>query len=179
MSIKNGEKLIIFKKGKVTNVNLTYQNENVILNNKGKLVLTEVNNKSICKLIYDADNSNTITPGDKYLCKVKDNMETDFKQGYYFFVLSNNEDGTTNLIMERNIYYDEINDIGKIATEEKKGLISWNGEADNNSSGPVTAMNYLHNATKDWNNIPNMIMNYEDENINYNTQKKELMVMGT
>ena len=33
-------------------------------------------------------------------------------------------------------------------------------------------MNYLHKATKDWSNVPNMIMNYEDENIAYDTQQK-------
>ena len=32
-----------------------------------------------------------------------------------------------------------------------------------NTSGPVTAMEYLHNVTKDWNNIPNMELDYIDE----------------
>jgi len=69
------------------------------------------------------------------------------------------------------MYYDETNDIGMVATEDNKGFVVWYTSEDH-SDGPVTAMTYLHNATKDWTNIPNMIMNYEDENINGETQQK-------
>ena len=84
------------------------------------------------------------------------------------------EDGTTNLIMERNIYYDKDNDVGIVATSSTDSDIAWTSDDANggNHYGPVAAMTYLHNATKDWYNIPNMIMNYEDENINYSTQQK-------
>jgi len=93
-------------------------------------------------------------------------MENGYKKGYYFYVLSFNEDGTTNLIMNRNIYYDENNDVGKVATSDNPGLVAWRIDRNANDIGPVTAMNYLHNATKDWTNIPNILMNYEDENVN-------------
>lgn len=125
----------------------------------------------VCNLLSDSDGSNDISIGDKYLCKVKDNMEQGFENGYYFYVLSFNKNGTTNLIMDRNIYYDETNDVGKVATEENQGFVAWY-EDKNHSFGPVTAMTYLHNATKDWTNISNIIMNYEDENINSTTQEK-------
>ena len=52
--------------------------------------------------------------------------------------------------MDRNICSD-----GTLATENNKCLIQWYS-ADNNSYGPVTAMNYLYNATKNWINVPNM-----------------------
>ena len=159
---------ITFENGKVTDVNLTYPNGNITLNNKGELVLGESTNKSICKLVSGEPNE----IGSKYQCKVKDNMEEGFEDGYYFNVLSHNDEGTTNLIMERNIYYDESNVIGAVSTEEKTGLVEWYSYANDHSYGPVTAMTYLHNATKDWNNIPNIIVNYEDENIHPDTEQK-------
>jgi len=161
----------------------------------------------VCNLVSDADNSNSITLGDKYQCKVKDDMEEGFEDGYYFFVLSYNDDDgkviedlseaqTINLIMERNMYYDETNNVGSVATETNKGLIKWVSRVDynddtkygisgdnkkdgKNNKGPVTAMKYLHNATKDWTNVPNMIMNYEDENIDYDTHQKGIAGYGS
>lgn len=89
--------------------------------------------------------------GDEYICEVSPNIS------YRFFVLSENGDKTVNLIMERNICYDGTQtDIGKIC------LASWN-KSNDSKSGPVTAMNYLYNATKDWINIPNIGMDYIDE----------------
>ena len=43
------------------------------------------------------------------------------------------------------------------------GLVFWYSGDFVNSYGPVDAMNYLYNATKNWTNIPNIQMNYEDE----------------
>ena len=128
---------------------------------------------SVCKLVKDSDSSNTITPGDKYQCKVKDDMEEGFENGYYFYVLSQ-ETGTTNLIMDRNIYYDSTNEVGLAATETNTGHTAWissddyndntnYGSCGNNNKGPITAMNYLYNATKDWLYIPNVLINYTDE----------------
>ena len=126
----------------------------------------------VCTLVDDSDNSNSITVGDKYQCRVKNNMEEGFEEGYYFFVLSHNDDGTTNLIMERNMYYDETNKVGKVATEQNIGIVQWHANPGNHDNGPVNAMIYLHNVTKDWDNVPDMIMNYIDENIKSSTQKK-------
>ena len=158
---------ITFEDGKVTSISLTYTNGTVTLNNKGELILgesKEPEEKSICKLVENGDVAPAgISVGDKYQCKVKDNMETGFEDGYYFFVLGTNSDGTTNLIMERNIYYDSTNDVGLVATETNTGLVAWYSPSQSNSFGPVTAMDYLYNATKDWSNVPNIVMNYTDE----------------
>ena len=128
----------------------------------------------LCELISSVHNNGIITAGDKYQCKVKDDMESGFENGYYFYVLSFNEDNSINLIMDRNIYYDSENDIGSVATETNKGLVRWVSKVDynddinygsfgNNNKGPLTAMNYLNNATKDWSNIPNLDLIYNDE----------------
>ena len=144
-------------------------------NKKYEYTYTEDSCK-VCSLINDAAPAG-ISPGDKYQCKVKDDMETGFEDGYYFFVLGTNEDGTTNLIMERNMYYDSTNDVGLVATKNNTGLVAWMNQTDYESAGgtdwsrntdrnmfgPVTAMNYLYNATKDWGNVPNIKINYKDE----------------
>jgi prepilin-type N-terminal cleavage/methylation domain-containing protein len=99
--------------------------------------------------------------GDEYICEVKNNAK------YHFFVVSTDNDNV-NLIMDRNIYYDETNDVGMVATETNNGLVAWNSEAWS-KYGPVTAMDYLYNATKTWNNIPNIVINYTDEGNYYGT----------
>jgi hypothetical protein len=147
---------------------VTLSSRKLILDKLREEVLENIYYVPSCILIDDVDSSETVTPGDKYQCKVKDDMEEGFEDGYYFYVIGANDDGTTNLIMERNIYYDEINDVGMVATETNNGLVQWYS-GNNNKSGPVTAMDYLYNATKDWSNIPNIVMNYIDEGNNYGT----------
>ena len=90
-------------------------------------------------------------PGDEYICEVKN------KTKYHFFVFGTDDDNV-NLIMDRNMYYDEENGVGDVATEQNKGIVAWQ-ESGISSEGPVTAMTYLYNATKDWNNVP--VLNYE------------------
>lgn len=127
-----------------------------------------VDYKNICRIVDGELNE----IGSKYQCKVKNNMETGFEEGYYFYVLSHNNDGTTNLIMDRNICKD-----GFVTTEENiceiewinqldyelVGGKNWKDSLDTNHFGPVTAMNDLYNATKDWTNIPNIFIDYKDE----------------
>ena len=131
----------------------------VTYDDKANYEIIDSKDCSVCKLV--SHNYNEI--GSKYQCKVKDNMETGFEDGYYFHLLSTNEDGTINLIMERNIYYDEDNDIGMVSTKENIGLVEWYAPSATNSIGPITAMDYLYNATKDWSNVPNIVINYKDE----------------
>ena len=89
--------------------------------------------------------------GSKYNCRVNN------EKTYTFFILSHNNDGTTNLILDRNVYYNS--DIDKGLTDENNlGNVKWY-ESRDNRYGPVTAMTYLHNATKDWVNVPNMVIN--------------------
>lgn len=119
-------------------------------------------------------------PGDEYICEVKNNTK------YHFFVL-NTEKDQVNLILDRN-----INSDGTVATKaisvsdkelndgiynlmawinqddyESKGGLSWTDSIDNNIFGPITAMNFLNNATSDWNNIPNLNIIYNDEGGNF------------
>ena len=171
---------ITFEKGKIIAVELTIGNRILTKNEKGELVLGESKEEPVCKLISDADSSNTITPGDKYQCKVKDNMEAGWEDGYYFYVLSSEEDGTTNLIMDRNINSDGT-PTTKAILETKKdsnggiyNLVAWVSKLDynddtnygsygNHDKGPITAMNFLNNATSTWNNISSLDLIYNDE----------------
>lgn len=129
--------------------NVTYEVDSTDIENCQPVV------DSICYLVSGKPNE----IGSKYQCAVKDKMEKDFNLGYYFFVLSHNSDGTANLIMERNIYYDSVNDVGLVATSSNAN-VDWGYD---NRYGPVTAMDYLYNSTKDWNNLPDIEMNYMDE----------------
>jgi hypothetical protein len=81
-------------------------------------------------------------------------------------------DTTINLIMDRNIYYDGTS--GSETSSTNTGLVAWMSDSNygcgsdgdycaTNDKGPITAMDYLYNATKDWTNIPNIEMNYTDE----------------
>ncbi len=113
----------------------------------------------VCTLAPNGDVSpEGVSNGDKYLCKVKDSMEPEYENGYTFYVLSQNDDGSTNLILERNICEDgTLTEVNK----EDKCLVKWNASGQN-INGPVTAMDHLYKATKDWENISNIIMNYTD-----------------
>ena len=150
---------------------VTLSSRKLILDKLRDEALENIYYVSPCKLVSDVDNSKTITPGDKYQCKVKDEMEKGYEDGYYFFVLSNNH-RTTNLIMERNMYYDEENNISGVADSNNPGFVPWYASSSDPSYGPVTAMIYLHNVTKDWNNVPNMVIDYKDENIDPITGQK-------
>ena len=111
--------------------------------------------------------------GDEYICEVKDNVE------YHFFVVESSEN-KVNLILNRN-----INSDGTLAKKlvhktvaEIYSSSAWTSLEDyqqsiNDSSaknafttkGPITVMNFLNEATKTWNNIPNITENYVDESI--------------
>lgn len=123
----------------------------------------------ICTLVSDEDSSNSITPGDKYQCKVKENMELEYENGYNFYVLGINEDKTINLIMDQNIYSDGtpagINGVTKSTNTKKYSLVAWNNETEQKTNlyGPVTAMQFLYNATKDWINVPPINYSYNDK----------------
>lgn len=120
-------------------------------NNKYKYEFVE-GECSACKLVDGEPNKE----GSKYSCEVKEGTS------YNFYVLSKNNDGTTNLIMDRNICED-----GTLATAEKTCLVSYNSSGDAAGVGPVTAMTYLNNATSTWKNIDNLNLTYDDEGGNF------------
>ena len=105
------------------------------------------------------ENGNIIfTPGDEYICEVAEDVE------HRFFVLNTNED-KINLIMYSNIRSD-----GEPIIETSpidKGLVAWNNETNQGTSayGPVTAMKYLHNATKHWTNVSPIDFTYMDREL--------------
>lgn len=135
----------------------------VLYTDKFNYEIVDIDECTICKLVSDTDGSNSITSGDKYQCKVKNDME----EGYYFYVLSQEDDGTTNLIMDQNINSDGT-PAGMIGItkngENVYNLVAWNGESGQatNAYGPITAMTFLYNATKDWTNIVPVNYTYND-----------------
>lgn len=149
---------------KITGELNKYGNTNVVYEiDAGNIGACESVYPKICTLVDDADKSGTVTIGDKYQCKVKNDMETGFENGYYFYVLSfNEEDASTNLIMDRNMCED-----GTVATEENTCLVAYNLTGEVAGVGPVTAMTYLNNATDSWSNIPNLNTVYDDEGGNF------------
>jgi len=117
----------------------------------------------ICNPISVAT-AGTYTAGDKYECDVDPN-----KDGYdqIFYVLTNATSGSVNLIMDSNIT--RTGEAIKEANPTDKGLVAWitqtdyeredvGGTAwsdwtDNNTFGPISAIEYLQDATKDWTNV--------------------------
>ena len=104
-----------------------------------------------------AASTTSITKGDKYTCKVK----SDMANPYTFYVLTDPVDGKVNLIMDRNICND-----GTISYTSGNNYCKykWYSSANNNTYGPTTVMAELYAGTKDWDNVPDMVMNYTDEN---------------
>ena len=123
----------------------------------GQKTTIKAGENKICKPVTSDIEGTIYDLGAKYMCEVKPGTT------YNFYVLSHNQNGTSNLIMDNNVYYNSDNDKG-VASAQNSGQLKWY-ESSDNSYGPVTAMQYLHNVTKDWINVPNIIMNYTDENI--------------
>ena len=125
----------------------------------GKAVTAE--NKTIAGNIPQGN----YEPGDEYI------IDVDGKHEYHFYILSVEGD-KVNLIMSRNICSD-----GTLATADNKCTVAWVSKSDyeaasgegtygdfgNNNKGPITGLNYLYEATKNWSNISNIQMNYTDE----------------
>ena len=72
-------------------------------------------------------------------------------------MLSTEEDGSTNLIMDSNICNN-----GALASSSNTCLVAWN-DSGSSANGPVTAMTYLNNATSAWTNLENLNILYNDE----------------
>ena len=121
--------------------------------------------KTLCTLTEDTGETG-LSIGDKYTCEVIKGMEEPFT----FYVLTDPVNGKVNLIMNSNICAD-----GTIPTSTNTCLYAWHAGVDNNNYGPDTAMTNLYNATKNWNNIPDMDLSgtnaYEDENNKTDSRK--------
>ena len=104
--------------------------------------------KTLCTLAEDTGETG-LSIGDKYKYKVN-NANT-----FNFYVLSIEND-KVNLIMDRNICED-----GTAATENNICTVKWY-RSEYQSFGPVTAMNALYNATKNWSNVSSISFEYDD-----------------
>ena len=155
---KPGSGSIWIENGNVKDLSLNLNDKVIEKNESGELVFNdEILNQDtqICTLASDSEKIG-IEKGAKYLCKVDPN-----KEPYTFYVLSNNEeDGSTNLIMDKNICED-----GTAATSSNTCFVLWNedeGGYGDNSSGPITSITYLYNATKSWTNVEPLNYIYYD-----------------
>lgn len=137
---------------------------------------SNINIEIVCEAVTENTKTEGNVPlgnyeaGDEYICEVNSDTK------YHFFVLGvdiNNSE-KVNLIMNRNIienkHWLNVSDYLSLGGPSLNGD---EGACDNGSVcasakyGPVTVMNELYNATKDWTNIPNIEMNYIDEGGNY------------
>jgi len=100
-------------------------------------------------------------PGDEYIINVDGTNE------YHFYVLNAKEDKVS-LMMSNNICKD-----GTVATTSQPCTVNWvtsedtkdlpdGNSIDSSIHGPITAMNYLYETTKNWSNIPNINIDYSD-----------------
>ena len=106
--------------------------------------------RSLATLVSDTGTTG-LSIGDKYTYEVYPG------QKYNFYVLSV-EDDKVNLIMDRNICND-----GSITYTSVNNYCRYEWASNNvNKNGPVTAMTVLGNATRNWNNVPNMDLAYND-----------------
>ena len=124
--------------------------------------------KPVCELASDSLKTG-IELGAKYNCEVKPGKT------YTFYVLSNNNDGTTNLIMDQNINSDGT-PAGMTGIEQNGeniyNLVAWISNSDyrcdgdyctTTEKGPITAMRFLYNATKSWTNVNPINYIYNDK----------------
>ena len=156
---------IVFENGKIKEVTLNYESGTIVKDASGNLVYSDAESeyKSICTLASDS----TVAAGEygaKYDCKVDPN-----KEEYTFYLLDNNEDGTSDLIMSHNINESGEN-INSNETDDF-GLVAWYADAEDDSYGPITAMNYLYNATKSWTNVDPLDFTYN--NLEYAGEENE------
>lgn len=154
---------IQFSEGKIKDINLLHENnQQIVKNDKGELI-SQINKilDAICK--YDSSSgAKEKTIGAKYSCEVKPGAS------YNFYVLTTpkSTDTTISLIMDQNIYNDGT-PAGTTGVKRATGVTKYSFEAWNssgsNTGGPVTVINFLHNATKDWVNIEPLNYIYNDK----------------
>jgi len=160
----------------------------------GKRINTTITNSDLnCEVSENSGNSDSVASictydetsevaegleGAKYNCKVDPN-----KPEYTFYLLDNNEDGTSDLIMNANINAsgeavipgvtsdtggiawlssERYDSLGGADLSNDGGACQYGGYCASNLYGPVTAMEYLHNATKSWTNVKPVNYTYND-----------------
>ena len=142
--------------GQINDVSLNINNRIIGSNNEGKIAYL---NKltDICEL----KSGESKKAGSKYECKVNAGTK------HIFYVLTTPELGTEtiDLIMDQNINSDGtpagIKGVPQSENATKYNLVAWQSSGYN-KDGPVTAMEFLYNATKKWTNIPILNYTYND-----------------
>ena len=184
----DGEKpisgVVTFDQGSITSVAINFANGLVSRNESGELSLID---STICTAVTSSTKttgnvpSGNFTPGDEYICKVKDDVE------YNFFVLSTEGDRVS-LILDRNINSDGTLADSKISSlSPQNGIyntVEWISKVDYDlantdgtvcaavqgacvDEGPITVVNFLKQATNSWVNIPTIENTAIDDNNNY------------
>ncbi len=167
---------IVFENGKIKEVELIYESGTIVKDSNGDLVYEGSSGEKTLATICTYQNNGVAekTAGAKYSCEVSPGVS------YNFYVLTTPAEGDTtiNLIMDRNIYYDGTS--GSETTSTNTGLVAWMSDSTygcgsdgdycaTNDKGPVTAMTYLYNATKDWTNISPVNYTYNDRTVQGNS----------
>ncbi len=142
---------------------LFINDKKIIKNDKGNL------SYPVC-IITPESSKEEKEVGAKYSCEVTNG------QFYTFYVLSHNSDGSSNLIMDQNINSDGT-PAGMIGIKKQDSkvynLVSWISKEDynddknyrqygNKDKGPITAIKFLYEATKNWNNVRPINYTYMD-----------------
>ena len=157
---KATEGIIDFENGEITSyVNLKIEGRYYHQNTSKKKSDSEKPKNGI---LVEKNGTGEFNKGDKYTYKVND---TDT---FNFYILTEPEDGQVNLIMDRNICND-----GTVNYTRSNNYCryQWHAGEDNNNYGPDTVMKALYNGTKGWNNVPDMMINYTDENNTNDSEK--------
>ena len=147
--------------GEIEGALFPLDNKEITKNSKGEIVYIKTL-EEVCEL----KEGTAKTAGAKYECKVDPN-----KDPYTFYVLTTpkTEDKSINLIMDQNINSDGtpagMTGVTKNGDNvynleawinqgdyESVGGQNWSSWTDNNAFGPITAMNFLSEATKSWTN---------------------------
>ena len=165
---KTGEKIL-------GSVKVTYNANNYIYEYQDN-ACTNYDKGIICERVEETEVGNVpegnFLAGDAYNCKVDPNEDP-----YKFYVLTTPEEDSdmVNLIMDQNIYSDGtpalMNGVTQSINSTQYSLVEWISDLDygcegtgcaQDNKGPVTAMNFLYNATKKWTNIVPLNYTYND-----------------
>lgn len=185
---KTGEKIL-------GSVKVTYNSNNYIYEYQDN-ACTNYDKGIICERVKSTDVGNVpegkFVAGDAYTCKVDPD-----KEPYKFYVLTTAEGDSdmVNLIMESNINKDGIPvkngiaDIGTIAWISQDLYTSLAGDSilsslgcinggtcAQNEFGPLSALDFLKDVTKDWSNLGDVYINsFIDDNNEHHTMEEYIL----
>ena len=148
---------------KIENNKINYKNifyENLYYHKNKKNIKSITKQPKYTELISDADNNNEVSIGDKYSYQVNNN------DTFNFYVLSFNNDDTVNLIMDRNICEDGTDNYTSDYDDNQCRYCTRYWGVIYNTNGPTSIMSLLYSGTKNWINVPNMNVFYDDKKEN-------------